>query len=103
MEIFIDRMIKEIVDDEIELKKYDLTWEAKKIYDSLLPDIYYRYSTNEEISKDSNDEYYTIAQIIDEYIAGKKYFDIYYEDKNKNRDNPVLNKIWTKNEMYIES
>ena len=57
MEICLDRIIKEIVDDEIELNKYNLTWEAKKIYDSLLPDIYYRYNTNEESSKYTSDEY----------------------------------------------
>lgn len=100
MEICVDRMIKEIVDDEIEFKKYNLTWEAKKIYDSLLPDIYYRYNTNEESSKYTSDEYYTIDRIIDEYIHGKKYFDIYYEDKNKNRDNPILDKDYDKSRIY---
>ena len=46
MNICVDRMVKEIVDDELEYKKYKLSWEAKKIYDSLLPDIYYKYNIN---------------------------------------------------------
>lgn len=100
MEICLDRIIKEIVDDEIELNKYNLTWEAKKIYDSLLPDIYYRCNTNEESSKYTSDEYYTIDRIIDEYIHGKNYFDIYYEDKNKNRDNNILDKDYDKSRIY---
>ena len=30
MNICVDRMVKEIVDDELEYKKYKLSWEAKK-------------------------------------------------------------------------
>ncbi len=100
MKICVDRMIKEIVDDEIEFKKYNLSWGAKKIYDSLLPDIYYKYSINTENPKNSSSEYYTIDEIIDEYIHGKKYFDIYYEDKEKNKDNYVLDKDYDSSRIY---
>lgn len=100
MKIYADRMIKEIVDDEIKYKKYNLSWETKKIYDSLLPDIYYKYSINAENIKANSTQYYTIDEIIDEYIHGKRYFDIYYKDDEKNRENYVLDKAYDSPRIY---
>ena len=100
MNICVDRMVKEIVDDELEYKKYKLSWEAKKIYDSLLPDIYYKYNIKGECVKNSSTKYYTIGEVMTEYIYGRKYFDIYYEDNSKNIENYVLNEERDKSRIY---
>ena len=100
MNICVDRMVKEIVDDELEYKKYKLSWEAKKIYDSLLPDIYYKYNIKGECVKNSSTKYYTIGEVMNEYIYGRKYFDIYYEDNSKNIENYVLNEERDKSRIY---
>ena len=41
-DIYLDEIVKEIIDEEIELEYYELVWEVKKIYNILLPDIYYK-------------------------------------------------------------
>lgn len=97
-DIYLDEIVKEIIDEEIELEYYELVWEVKKIYNILLPDIYYKYQLK---SSDYEPEtYYTIKEFIQKYIVGKKYYDIYWDPKDGKRDNYTLSTEYDESRIY---
>lgn len=98
--IYLDEIVKEIIDEQIELEGYDLVYEVKKIYSALLSDMYYKCKLKPSDYESENEKYYTIKEFIDEYIHERKYYDIYWDPKDDKKNNFTLKSKYDQSRIY---